>query len=547
VTAILESRQPVRRHRRWHDHRRVVTVLGVAMACAGLLAIEPRAAIAQRDRLDDWRTIANGDEIVALAVNPLEPTELWSGTEGGGVVVWRLGESGSGVSASFRHYLFPNEPGLLPNDVYDIAFDSETGEAWLATGRGVTHATGDSGSGRWTTEIDEPGMPIADEYSAVAVASDGTVWAGTPGQGLAFRTPDGDWTTVDADDLAIDEDEERDGPGSPVVWDIAIDDLDRVWVAHGRQSYATPAVSLFDPGLGGPDEGGWRHLLSAGPRAKPDPDTGEIEGPRTANLTRLAYDEATGDMWLGSWGYGVYRRDPDGIWYEYSSSGSGSGGVGDGPCSDKVWAVAAFEEEVWVACAGSGSTQGAGTARRMSDGTWQRITLSHGLPTNIVTSIALAPSGWAYLGTDSPTVGYSFSGKGIVPVLDDPSGRVIAQPLVTAGIAPHANQITSLLFDSRGCGWARAVTGFSAGTAPARSGSALLAMARTWRCRAIRSAIWRCAEASCGSRRRTSCAAARCTWTSASASTTWPPIRGCARCGRLRTARITGRSAAWRC
>lgn len=112
--------------------------LALALSLAATVADPPRAA-AQASRAG-WRTHAGGDEILALAIDPNDPERLWAGTEGGGVVWWDLAHD------TFVQHVFPTEAGLVSNDVYDIAFD-DAGNAWLATGRGVTLAPT---AGAWT-------------------------------------------------------------------------------------------------------------------------------------------------------------------------------------------------------------------------------------------------------------------------------------------------------------------------------------------------------------------------------------------------------------
>ena len=428
---------------------RFIPLLAFAVLAAAIGAPAPTAD-AQYDVLEDWWTYANGDEIITVEVNPSDPDEVWVGTEGGGVIVWTLDRSGDEVTGDFRQYLFPNEPGLASNTVYDIAFDPGSDDVWLATSLGLTHVSGAS----WEFVDVSDALLGIDVLSAVAVDSEGVVWVGTPGNGLAMRDTFGDWQFIDAEDLAFDDEEPREGPGSLNISDIAVDNENRVWVVHGRRGFDTPVASIFDPGLDSPD-GQWRHIVSGGPRAEVDKKTLEVEAPRTSSIMAVAVDDETGDVWLASWSRGAYRLS-DGRWYEYSEAASKDADASLGitpPCSDTLWAIDAHGGDAWVAC-GGGTARGAGVAAWDGGDSWSLVTLSHGLPTNVVTSVAIG-EGWTYLGTDSTTLGNVFGGNGIVPVRFDTLGKSDISPeLMTEGISPHANEITAMIFDPSGRLWA---------------------------------------------------------------------------------------------
>ncbi len=437
-----------------HRGSRIIPLHSIGALCAfttlaGILGTPPGSISAQYDLLDDWRTYANGDEILTVEANPSDLDEVWVGTEGGGVVVWTIDRTGGTPRGDFRQYLFPNEPGLASNTVHDIAFDPRSDEVWIATSLGLTLVSGAS----WQVVDLEDALPGIDVINAVAVDREGQVWVGTPGDGLAMRDTFGDWQYIEADALALDSEEAREGPGAMEIWDIAVDIEERVWVVHGRQSSETPVASIFDPEHD-PSEGQWRHIISGGPTEAVDPITFEVASPRTSSITSVAVDSETGDVWLASWGRGAYRWSDD-TWYEYSDSAS-SDPEYDPPCSDTLWAVDARDGEVWVACsASSGATErGAGVAVWSGSDSWSLVTLTHGLPTNIVTALAIG-DGWTFLGTDSSTNGTIFSGNGIVPVRFDVSGdSEVASELLTSGVAPHANEITAMVFDPSGRLWA---------------------------------------------------------------------------------------------
>lgn len=412
--------------------RRRACAIAALLALGALHAGAPRAG-AQVDVPERWRTHAGGNEIEVVAVDPNDPSRVWVGTEGGGVVVWTLAYGPGGVTGDFVQILAPAEAGLRSNTIHDIAFDAVRGDVWLATDHGVTHVVGDT----WTTEVDEAGMPRGTVYSAIAVQDDGTVWAGTPDTGLARRLPGGTWETVDADVFLDDDDEPREGPGSDRIADLALDNDGRLWVVHGRGGSADrPAVSRYHP-----DDDAWYHIGEAGPTGD------DTKRPATAQILDVAVDASTGDVWLATWSRGVVRFDPSTATYTTWRERDPDSRAETGLCADTTWAIAAADGTAWVACGGQQS--GLGVAR-FDGAEWTDLGTSGALG-EPVTSIALAGE-WALLGTDSRKNATSHAGGGLVP-LTLAGGATQAEPLVTDGAAPQANEITAIAFDGGGNAW----------------------------------------------------------------------------------------------
>ncbi len=373
------------------DHLRLASSWPVHFAlCAIILFLVAGVGIggdaaAQADLSAGWNTLAHGDEILALAVDPLDPKRVIAATEGGGVVEWILSGFTTPIwtapPTGVRQFTRPTTTGLGSNTVHDIAFSPLDGSIWLATDRGVTRAPADLAPDGWQTWLEEDGMPPGRVFSAITVADDGTVWAGTPSYGLARRSLGGIWTTLDVDELGLDDEEVREGPGNAAVSDLLFDAEGTLWVAHGRSGDSRLSASLYDPTVNE-----WRHLLAGGPRTDP------TERPRTGQLMKMALDTVTGHLWIASWGRGVYRFDGEN-WAEF--------GPEWGVCDTTLWAVAADDGEAWVACGESARELGGGVAH--FDGTeWSTFTTEHGLPTNVVTSVALAGT-TVLLGTDGPS------------------------------------------------------------------------------------------------------------------------------------------------
>ncbi len=407
--------------------RRVALRAGpLALLGTGLLAAPPPAVILAQSGTASWQTFAGGDEVIALAVNPVDPRQLWAGTEGGGVVVWDLGAKGS-----FQQHLFPMQPGLGSNTVYDIAFDPHTGEAWLATAAGVTRAAGSP----WTAYPvgDDPqadlSLPLP-PFTAVAVDGDGRVWAGGP-NGLAALEPGSTvWVAYPAVDFVAGDEGPHTGPGETHVADIVIDDAGLVYIAHGgSKNDNKPVLSIFNPA-----ENSWRHISTIAPND--DPTT----GPRSNQILALALDDG-GTLWLASWGRGVLSWNRQQTWAEYR--------LADDLCSDQVWAIHTAPGEVWAACDMDRAREGA-IARW--DGTrWETWDLAGTLASQRVSSLAGGGSevylGTNGLGTNSPN---STGGIGILPF----DGHQAGEAWRTAPRTPWSNDIRSLAFEADGTLWA---------------------------------------------------------------------------------------------
>lgn len=392
---------------------------GLVLFALVLAGGAPAALRAQSDPAD-WTSLAGGDEILALAIDPSDPDRLWAGTEGGGLLIWDL------PGGSFEQHLFPSRSGLLSNEVYDIAFDG-LGDAWLATGLGVTQVQ----AGRWIAhpigEDPSLGLPPG-PLTAIAVDAEDAVWAGGP-FGLA-RLPAGgvDWERVEAVDFVPGDEEGHPGPGQGHVADILAEPAPdgRVLLAHGRGGAGSqPALSILDPATGE-----WRHIAAIEPRDDP------TSGPRTDKVMAMARD-ADGLLWMATWSRGVVTWDGQ-MWEEL--------GAPSADCGDRLWSIAESEGRVWVGC--GDENRGRGVARW--DGTWESWSADDGLPSAVIPAIALAGDGRAYLGTngfgnDQPG---GSGGWGILPFEDVPG-----EALRTAPRLPWSNDILALAFEPDGTVW----------------------------------------------------------------------------------------------
>ncbi len=383
--------------------------------------------------LDDWQSLAGGNEVLALAADPLDPDGLWVGSEGGGLLRWNLAD------ASYEQYLFPQQPGLMSNDVYDIAFDG-AGDPWLATGEGVTYVRLGAA---WQEYTLDHGLP--DPWvRSIAVDPDGAVWAGTMA-GLAVLDPGAsDFLAIPAVDFEPDAEELLEGPGSDEIVDLVAGEDGRIYVAHGRGvGQDQPSLSVYDPaGLG------WIHLAEAGVGSS-DP------GPATDKVMAMDFGP-DGRLWMATWSQGVMVWDPGSDEWETHRGSSG-------PCSNYIWAIDARQAfspagsytEVWAACGSSNSGEG---VARYDGESWSTWDLDDGLPTEVVTAIAAA-GGSVVLGTNGmgdKRFGGSL-GFGLVRMVENAGaagGYEVVESLVTGGNSPYSNDITSLAFEDDGTLWA---------------------------------------------------------------------------------------------
>ncbi len=224
-------------------------------------------------------------------------------------------------------------------------------DLWVGTATGLF---------RWdiTTGVSEThttGLPSAN-VQALAVAADGSVWAGTPAGLARYRA--GVWT-VQATGLA-----------SANIRGLAVAADGSVWAGAGGAT--TGGVSRFD-GIA------WQ------PQA-------DFNGPLPNTVLTLAADRA-GGIWVGTDGAGVSRWD-GAVWRTFRTT--------DGLASDIVYGIAADPNAVWFATFsyldGSGAHGGAGHYD-LTTGEWTRYTQEDGLAFDDVAAVAVDAAGRAWFGT----------------------------------------------------------------------------------------------------------------------------------------------------
>lgn len=187
---------PVEEHvRRWlPESAPAEPVLGIRLASEGL-----RAATSNTEVLYDRETWAGIGPVAEWEGDPLLMARA----------VLRLRGDAGAIFTPHREEL-----EARADLVHDAAATADG--LWLATDRGLFHATGDALDRHESYGVDGP---LATNVTAVAVDSTGALWTGSP-LGIAVRAPDGTWRAIRG----------RDGLPVEDITAIAVDGDDRLWI-----------------------------------------------------------------------------------------------------------------------------------------------------------------------------------------------------------------------------------------------------------------------------------------------------------------------------
>ncbi|MFQ5344229.1 MAG: two-component regulator propeller domain-containing protein, partial [Anaerolineae bacterium] len=301
-------------------------LVAVVLLFLGALAsvVRPASSTAQAGSpfppTGTWYTYANGDDILALAV---EGDVLWAGTRAGGVVRWNT------TAGTFVQFLKPQD-GLAGNTVRDIFIDSQ-GNKWFATDGGLSvlndAGTPDKGDDQWWTMTRETtgGQLPSNRVTAIAVDDAGYFWIGAAqywdagegeyaGGGLVKLDTKG--TPDPGDDEWLHtytlEDTMR-RRGEEIILGLASNNItDVLPVAGNRVWVATRPLVLFDRSLSIPQ---WRARFGGLSRLEhsgtPDPADDhwktwncENGGEFACTMTQLRQD-AAGYVWVATEGRGL--------------------------------------------------------------------------------------------------------------------------------------------------------------------------------------------------------------------------------------------------
>ena len=428
-----------------------------------------------------WYTYANGDDILALAV---EGDVLWAGTRAGGVVRW------STTDGTYIQFLKPQD-GLAGNTVRDIHIDSQ-GNKWFATDGGLSvlndAGTPDKSDDQWWTMTRDTtgGQLPSNRVTAIAVDDAGYFWIGTAqywdagageyaGGGLVKLDTKG--TPDPGDDEWLHtytlEDTMR-RRGEEIILGLASNNItDVLPVAGNRVWVATRPLVLFDRSLSIPQ---WRARFGGLSRLEhsgtPDPADDhwktwncENGGEFACTMTQLRQD-AAGYVWAATEGRGLmaFPHDAstldadnnvftkvDGLESNYVDA------IAFGPQGDPTW-----QNTVWISTYQSLSYRGEGVSvlnyggavEDRSDDVWNEqnptpgapITTDDGLPYDRVQALAVA-AGTVWMGTG----GVNGHVYGITAF--DLAQKTFQSPLTTASSGLPYNYITDLAVGRPGTRW----------------------------------------------------------------------------------------------
>jgi len=387
-----------------------------------------------------WTTIANGDRVVRLALDP-DGSTIWALTDGGGVVRWARTEAG--VYTLARQYLYPQD-GLAGNRVRSVAFDAN-GNRWFGTNRGVSVLSADDTT--WTTysRTTTQGKLPSDDVRAVAIGPDGAVWVATmqywdsaqgwTGGGVA-RFLGGNWTTYT---YGYDPVRQKfTGLPSNNASDLAIDaSTNMVWVTFVPQLLWSPPTPEH-PGRWIPDTGSggiaafynnnwmiYQHL------------SGDAKSFPSHNTVMNVHIDAQGQKWFGTWGGGLNVLAGLSRWSKFTQTSDGV------PISSVNALTSSADGRIWIAITDeTGYGRGVtalnynNTLSDTTDDTWTTYNSTNGLPNDTVTAV-LVNGNQAWFGVTSKN-GESY-GLSVVQLDTGASVRYL-----TAGKTLRSNRVTGI-------------------------------------------------------------------------------------------------------
>jgi ligand-binding sensor domain-containing protein len=345
---------------------------------------------------------------------------------------------------------FTRENSDLPNDsVLALALGSD-GALWVGTnGSGLARLDKD---GRWQTytRANTNGSLPGDDVRALALGSDGVLWVGTNASGLARLDKDGRWNTYTRANT-------NGGLPGDNVLALALGSDGALWVGtyggglarldkDGRWNTYTQANTnggLPDDGVLalalGPDGALWVAAASSG-LARLDKDGRWNTYTRANTNGSLPHDDvralavaSDGALWIGTFG-GLARLDKGGHWNSYTRANTN-----DSLPQDVVRALAlGANGALWVATVG-------GLARLDKDGRWRTYTRANtdgGLPHDDVWALALGSDDALWVGTN---------GGGLAQLDKDRRWDTYTRGNTHAGL-PH-DDVRALALGSDGALW----------------------------------------------------------------------------------------------
>lgn len=464
---------------RWAPQSRawLLAFLAAATLAAGLSGSGRSGATpTQALPTGEWTTFANGDDILALA---LDGATLWAGTRSGGLVRWDT------ASGDYEQFLRPQRP-LGGNTVRDIAIGPD-GRKWLATNGGVSvlddAGTAAPGDDRWHTfTASNSGLP-SDDVRAVAIEG-AFVWVGTAqvwdvaaaawsGGGVA-RLDTAGTPEVDDDSVSaaytfastykrLPDGTEHFGLVSDNVNDIAVTAEGGLWIATSPHWQLQKGADPEAPMAWARVHGGVTYVDTAGTPALTDDlwkgtSCHAMQVTLTCQVEALAID-AQGWVWAAIHGRGVmyFRSDEADIVDDQSRRidipgrlpGETVDALALGPAD-----VPELANTVWLARSRGGLSvlDHKGSLRDRKDDVWnfglsdEAFTRADGLPRDRVQALVVVrDTAWVGTGAAYGVAG----GIGPLAIRDLTFG-----PAWTTRRAPPTNFITDLDFGQPDTRWA---------------------------------------------------------------------------------------------
>jgi PAS domain S-box-containing protein len=298
---------------------------GYTLKGAGINRLDPQTGQVQRYQHDphDPASLGN-DDIMSLMID--SNGVLWASTWGSGLDLADLNAAAGGVLRFTHQRNNPYDPQSLSSDIAWALLEDRSGIFWVGTGNGGLDKLNPQVQ-RFGLYRNDPGDPASLSHDAVGPVledSRGRIWVGTLGGGLErfnrpidrfinYAAPESDPFREQANTyLALYED--RDG----TLWTGSLAGLGRFDPASGQTTYyrndpGDPA-SLVNDNVTAILQDGSRHLW-VGTLAGLDwfdPNSGRfthMQIPGLDSVFRL-YLDTDGALWVGTWGQGVYRLDP---------------------------------------------------------------------------------------------------------------------------------------------------------------------------------------------------------------------------------------------
>jgi PAS domain S-box-containing protein len=299
---------------------------GYTLKGAGINRLDPQTGQARRYQHDpqDPASLGN-DDIMGLMID--SSGVLWASTWGSGLDLANLNAAGDGAALHFTHQRNnPYDPQSLSSDIAWALLEDRSGVFWVGTGNG--------GLDKLNPQVQRFGLYHNDPSNSASLSRDavgpvledshGRIWVGTLGGGLErfnrstdsfinYAAPESDPLSEQANTyLALYED--RDG----TLWTGSLAGLGRFDPASGQTTYyrndpADP-TSLANDNITAirQDRTGrlWVGTLVGLDRL--DPVSRAFTHMQIPGLDSVfcLYLDTDGALWVGTWGQGVFRLDP---------------------------------------------------------------------------------------------------------------------------------------------------------------------------------------------------------------------------------------------